>query len=74
MRVRVRILPRAKKECIIDQGEQLKVYVKEAPVKGRANKRLIALLADYYHTKKSNIQIIRGETAREKLVEIREAK
>jgi len=46
------------------------VYLNEPAIEGRANKKLIELLADYYQTKKYNIKIIKGQKQREKIVEI----
>ncbi len=60
MTIRVRVFPRAKKPRI-ESGQQ-----------GRANKRLIEVLADHFGVKKRQIDIIRGETHREKIIRIRE--
>jgi uncharacterized protein YggU (UPF0235/DUF167 family) len=40
------------------------------PIKNKANKEMIRLLADYYNVNKSAIKIIKGEHSREKLVEV----
>jgi uncharacterized protein YggU (UPF0235/DUF167 family) len=37
---------------------------------GKANNRLIELLAEYFHTAKSNIRILRGQRSRRKLIEV----
>ena len=36
---------------------------------GKANSRLIELLAEYFHTAKSKIRILRGQRSRRKLIE-----
>ena len=70
MTVKVRVLPRAKKARIEKFDDGLKVYMTEPAIQGRANKRLIEILAEYYNTKKYNITIIQGEKQRDKVVEI----
>ena len=71
MLVRVRVIPRSKKNEVIDLGNnQLKVRVISPPVDGRANKELIESLARYYRKSISSITIKRGTTSRAKLVEI----
>jgi hypothetical protein len=73
VRLTVRVIPGAKKERIQPHGEVLKIYLTAPALEGRANKRLVEVLADYFTTKKSNITIIRGAKTREKIVEIEEA-
>jgi len=46
------------------------VYVTQPPEKGKANKQIIKLLADYFGVSSSKIKIIVGEKRREKVVEI----
>ncbi len=48
-----------------------KIWVKEPPVNGRANKALIEVLADYFDTSKSSIRILRGHKSRKKIIEIK---
>lgn len=49
----------------------LKVLVTAAPEKGKANEALIKLLSEYFDIPKGVISIIRGETERNKLIEIK---
>lgn len=71
MFVRVRVIPRAKKSEIIKVNEHhLKVKLVSPPVKDRANRELIELLAEYYSIQKSAIKIVKGQHSREKFVEI----
>lgn len=53
-----------------NDGELYKVYVTAAPEKGKANKKMIELLAEYFKASKSQIKIIKGEISRNKIVEI----
>jgi hypothetical protein len=51
-------------------GRDLKVRVKAAPDKGRANAEVIELLAEHFRVPRSCITITRGETSRNKLIVI----
>ncbi|MDP3057054.1 MAG: DUF167 domain-containing protein [bacterium] len=53
-----------------NDGELYKVYVTVAPEQGKANKKMIELLAEYFKVSKSQIRIIKGEMSRNKIVEI----
>lgn len=71
MYIKVKVVPRAKKLEIIKLGDNyLKVKLVSPPIKGKANKKLISALANYYKVNKSAIKIIRGEQSREKFIEI----
>ncbi len=71
MRVSVRVTPRSKRNEVIPEGEnRYRVYLTAPPVDGKANEKLVELLSEYFHKPKRNIFIIRGETGREKVVEI----
>ncbi len=52
------------------RNETLWVKVSAPPVKGKANERLIRILADRLSLPKSKIKILQGETSRNKLVEV----
>ena len=52
------------------KNEYYIVHVDAPPLGGKANKRLIEILAGYFGVKKSNITIVKGMRSREKLVEI----
>lgn len=51
-------------------GELYNIYVTAAPEQGKANKKMIGLLAEYFKVSKSQIRIIKGEVSRNKIVEI----
>ena len=76
-RIRVRLQPRASRNEITGYREDpatgdqvLQVRVTAAPVDGKANKALIALLAKEFGTPKSKILIVQGESSRDKVVEL----
>ena len=71
MRIKVTVVPRAQKTEVVELADNhLKVKVSAAPVKGKANKQLIEILAAYYGVRKSAVTITSGQHAREKSVEI----
>jgi len=49
------------------EGE-FKVHVQAHPVKGEANREIVAALADYFGLSASRIRIVRGEKSRVKRV------
>lgn len=66
----VRVLPNAKRSGIegIWNNTALKIALRAPAVDGQANKALIDFLADCFHVKKRQINIVRGETSREKTI------
>lgn len=48
------------------------MYVSSPPVKGRANAEMMKMLAKHLGVPRSKLAIIRGETSREKTIEIRQ--
>lgn len=61
----------AKKETVTQQSNnEYRVAVHAPAEDGRANARLIELLAEHFHTAKANIHILHGHGSRKKLIEI----
>lgn len=52
-------------------GERLKVALQAPPVDGKANQALVKFLAGVAGVPKSAVELIAGETSREKRLEIR---
>ena len=71
MLIRVKVKPNARLSALeqSDDGEWL-AYLKAAPVDGRANQELIALVADRFKCRKSSVSIKSGASGRLKLVRI----
>ncbi|HOJ00550.1 MAG TPA: DUF167 domain-containing protein [Anaerolineaceae bacterium] len=66
----VKVIPNAPKTeivCLMDDGV-LKIRVRGAPEKGKANQELIDFLADRFHVQKVDIRLISGTTSRLKKV------
>jgi uncharacterized protein (TIGR00251 family) len=67
--IAVRVTPRAKKTAIAAVTAQtLQIRISAPPVDGKANKELLRFLAGVLGTAPSTLRILRGESAREKLV------
>lgn len=70
-RINLRVIPRAKQNKIsVDDDGKYRVHITAAPVDGAANDAVIKMLAKHFDVAKSQIKIVRGETSRDKLVEI----
>jgi uncharacterized protein (TIGR00251 family) len=65
------VKPQAKQETVTALADNHYLVAVHAPAKdGKANARLVELLAEHFHTAKSHIRILRGQSARKKLLEI----
>lgn len=72
MKIKVKINPNSKKAEVIKEDHFLKVKVDAPPYGGKANKRLIEILSEYFLVSKSQLKIIKGEFSKDKLIEILE--
>ena len=72
MKFSIKVKTNAKKNSVekLDDDNFL-VQVTTSPQKGKANDKIIELLADHFDIAKSRIQIIRGLTAKQKTIEIK---
>ncbi len=65
----VRIQPRASKNDIsVMEGGKVKIRLTAPPVDGAANEALIKFLSDRFKVGRSQVEIVSGHTAREKIV------
>ena len=69
-KIKIKVIPNAKKDKVLEEGDLFKVYVNAPAVDGKANKALIGVLAEHFNILKSGIRIIRGEKSKEKVIEI----
>lgn len=71
MRINVTVTPNAKIPAIVkgDDGNY-KVKVNARALEGRANIRLIEILAEHFDVPKSHVIILKGFGSRNKIVEI----
>lgn len=69
--IKVKIVPGSSKNKIIGvYNDALKISIAAPPVEGKANKKCIAYLAKYFDVAKSKIEIISGQTSKNKLIKI----
>jgi len=74
-RITVRVTPKASFNRVVveaseDGTERLRVYVTTAPENGKANREVLKLLAKHFGVPPSSLEIIRGETGRDKIVQV----
>jgi hypothetical protein len=70
MIINVRVSPRSSRALVQEANGAYRVYLTKPAVDGAANLQLVELLSGYFKVKKYNVRIIRGETSRNKTVEI----
>ncbi|MGR3197691.1 MAG: DUF167 domain-containing protein [Paracoccus sp. (in: a-proteobacteria)] len=66
----LRVTPRARRNVVQLQGDVLRVHVTAVPEDGRANRAVLKLLAGALGVAPSRLTVIRGDTARDKLVRL----
>lgn len=64
----IKISPNASKNEIIKTDDGLKVKITAQPIDGKANKALIEFLSKQLKIAKSNFEIVKGQTSKEKTV------
>lgn len=67
----VRVLPKSSKSEIVGELDgALKVKIKSPPIDGAANAELVKTLAKFFDVPKSAVEIIKGETSKNKQIKI----
>lgn len=66
--VKIKIVPNSSKNDIIIEDEFVKVKVTAQPVENKANKALIEYLGKTFKVPKTSIEIVKGETSKEKTI------
>jgi uncharacterized protein (TIGR00251 family) len=69
MKISIKLHPNSSQEKIneIEKDKSYEVWIKEKPLEGKANEKLIKLLKKYF---KKDVKIISGFKSREKIAEI----
>ena len=70
MKINVRVKPNSKIEEVVAEDNGFVVRVKEPPLKGKANKAVIRLLAKHLGLPEAQLRVSRGLTSRAKTIEI----
>ncbi len=68
--IKVRVLPRARKNEVKPFQGGLKVCLTAPPADGKANKALIKLLSEHLKVKRSRLSLAGGARSRDKLIKI----
>lgn len=64
--IKVKIVPNSSKNDIVLEEEFIKVKVTAQPIENKANKALIEFLSKVFKIPKTSIEILKGETSKEK--------
>ena len=64
--VNIKIIPNSSRNDIILEDEFVKVKITALPIEGKANKALIEFLSKKFKLPKTSIEIVKGETNKEK--------
>lgn len=71
MFLNVRAAPRASRNFVKQvNNNTFRVYITKPAQEGEANKEVIETLADYLGVKKYRIRIVKGDRARDKVIEV----
>lgn len=71
MKVTVKAYPNASKELVEKRNDgSFAIFVKEPPVKGRANAAISRALATYFGVSSSAVRLVSGFSSRNKMFEI----
>ncbi len=71
LHLRLKVVPRSSKDSIAGLlGDRLKVTITAPPVDGKANAHLIRWFAKLCGVPKSSVEVIAGETSRNKTIAI----
>ncbi|MFI3301366.1 MAG: DUF167 domain-containing protein [Candidatus Gastranaerophilales bacterium] len=66
--LKLKISPNASKNEFIKTPDGLKLKITALPIEGKANKFVIEFLSKYFKIPKSYIEILKGETSKEKTI------
>ncbi len=67
----IRVIPRAKQNSITtDADGTIRVHTTTAPTDGKANDAVVRMLAKHFDVPRSSINIIRGQTSHNKVIEV----
>jgi uncharacterized protein (TIGR00251 family) len=69
MKISIKLHPNSSQEKIneIEKDKFYEIWIKEKPIDGKANEKLIKLLKKYF---KKDIEIVSGFKSREKIIEM----
>ena len=69
--LKVKAYPNSSKNSIVKKSEDsFEIMVKEKPVKGLANKRIVLMLSTYFKISENKVKLIKGFKTRNKIFKI----
>jgi hypothetical protein len=69
--LKIHLAPRSSRNQLVScLGDQLKIKITAPPVDGQANQALIAFLAKQFGIAKSRVELVAGETSKQKRIKI----
>lgn len=72
MLIKVKVFPCSSEESIMQTGDgAFEIKVKEKPVMGLANKRVIKVLARHFAIMENSVRLVKGFAQRNKIFEIK---
>ncbi len=69
--IKLKIVPNSSKNDLIIEDEFIKVKVTAQPIENKANKALVEYLSKLFKIPKTNIEILKGDTSKEKTILIK---
>lgn len=66
----VKVKTKAQENKVIKEKNGFKIYVKDLPIKGKANEKVIEVFADYLNCPKTSITIFKGSKSTHKLLKV----
>lgn len=71
MKLSVQVKTNSRKESVeFVSSDSYVVRVNVLPIEGRANERVVELLAEYFNVPKSRVNLIKGHKSKKKIFEI----
>ncbi len=68
---KVRVVPNAPKSvCVGEYGDGVKIKIAAQAMDGKANAELVKFLSKFFGISRSSVEIVCGETSRDKLVRV----
>ncbi len=68
----IKVITNAKKNEVVGKRDgKLVIKLNALPIQGRANKKLVDFLAEFFDVRKSDVTILKGAAAHTKRVEVR---
>ncbi|MHC1572243.1 MAG: DUF167 domain-containing protein [Methanosarcinales archaeon] len=68
--ISVRVVSSAKRDEVLKENGELRVYVKAPAVGGKANDAVVKLLAEFFGVRRNGVRIVKGVRSRNKMIEI----